>query len=169
MGKNRNSSLLLVSSQSHGQRGQIETEQARKTQAQFMKDCYISNHYPMYDSMVYLKGSGNNEKSDLTLHYKLSDGTFNAHMEYKGRGYVSWGVSSDGMMVPGDAIIGLPDEANSQTNPGKYSMLSKTLAGVKLMDNQNLMNSVISQDTAFTNLTFTKFLVEDSNDEEFTI
>merc|ERR1712151_122867 len=165
------------SSKSYVRREQKEiASKSQKTQTErkiqnVMNNCYKSTHYPQYDNMIHLKGSGENEKYDLSFHYTLlkNQGTLKAHMEYKGLGYISWGVSSDGMMVPGDAIIGLPDEANSQTNPGKYSMLSKTLAGVKLMDNQNLMNGVISQDTAFTNLTFTKFLVEDSNDEEFTI
>merc|ERR1712228_309901 len=95
-----------------------ETKQKeRRTQA--MKDCYLSAHYPLYDNMIYLKGKGNDENSDLTFHYKLSeaDNTFSALMEYRGRGYVSWGVSSNGMMVPGEAVIGLPDEVNSQINP----------------------------------------------------
>lgn len=115
---------------------------------------------------MYLKGSGNYENYDVTFHYKLNENTLSGHLEYVGKGYVSIGISSDGMMVPGHAIIGLP--STTTTKPEQYVMTSKSMAGVTLDENQSLIDGATSQDDTFTNLTFTS-LLDDYDEEEYAI
>ena len=112
----------------------------RKTQNIMNNDCCKLTHYPLCDNVMHLKGSGQNEKYDLNLHYSSSESQDKnknrelcaAHVECRGLGHVSWGMSSYGMMAPGDKIIGLPDEPNSQTNPRKHAMSSESLSSMVL-------------------------------------
>lgn len=95
------------------------------------------------------------------------NGYLHAEVTVPGQGWVGFGYSSNGNMVPGYAVIGLPGVANSATNPGKYNMQGESPGpgGVYLMDSsmQTLTNASITTTSTSTILTFTKRLIE-SND-----
>ena len=78
-----------------------------------------------------------------------------------GQGWVGFAISETGDMVGSDAIIGLPDEDVSASNPGKYTLARQALQGVVLSEQQTLKNSDISQNDTHTVLSFTKFLEEE--------
>ena len=85
-----------------------------------------------------------------------------ARISFSGIGWVGWGIpaSSAGQMIGSDAVIGLPDLPNSRTNPGKYSLNAKNLAGVVLdpLAEQDLIDSSIVQTDEDTVMTFTYIL-----------
>jgi hypothetical protein len=90
-------------------------------------------------------------------------GIMSAQITYKGLAWVAVGVSmGSGAMVPGEAIIGLPDESNGINNPGKYVLSSRDKAGVSLFPewSQTLLNATIVQTETHTILTFSKHLLE---------
>ena len=88
-------------------------------------------------------------------------GLFSAEVIYEGQGWVGFGISEAGFMIPSLAVIGLPDEDLSPTNPGKYNLASRSLAGVTLGSQQTIQNGNIQQNETHTVLTFQKFLEED--------
>ena len=63
-------------------------------------------------------------------------------------------------MVGSLAIIGLPDEPISDSNPGKYFLGGQTTSAVTLTDQQTLLDGNIEQNETHTILTFTKLLIE---------
>jgi len=123
--------------------------------------CNGNSDNPDYTHMVSLE----NDKSIL-FYYKLSNDddekkSLSAQILYKGKGYVSWANSPTGMMVYSEAVIGLPDQPISVSNPGKYALTTLEDDGVNLMASQTLINSNITQDDTTTILSFTKLLDED--------
>lgn len=87
-------------------------------------------------------------------------GTFSATVEYAGEGWVAFGISPDGRMGGSLAVIGLPDEDISESNPGKYDLGGYAQTQVVLTEQQTLLSSNIVQNDTHTVLTFTKFLEE---------
>ena len=83
-----------------------------------------------------------------------------ARITFAGIGWVGWGIptSAAGQMIGSDAVIGLPDLPNSPTNPGKYSLNAKGLAGVVLDPVQDLIDSSVVQTEEDTTMTFTYIL-----------
>lgn len=85
-----------------------------------------------------------------------------SRITFAGIGWVGWGIptSAAGQMIGSDAVIGLPDLPNSRTNPGKYSLNAKGLAGVVLdpVVEQDLIDSSIVQTDEDTTMTFTYIL-----------
>ena len=85
-----------------------------------------------------------------------------ARISFAGIGWVGWGIpaSSAGQMIGNDAVIGLPDLPNSRTNPGKYSLNAKNLAGVVLdpLAEQDLIDASVVQTDEDTVMTFTYIL-----------
>jgi hypothetical protein len=83
-------------------------------------------------------------------------------ISFAGIGWVGWGIpaSSAGQMIASDAVIGLPNLPNSRTNPGKYSLDAKGLAGVVLdpIAQQDLIDSSIIQTDEDTIMIFTYIL-----------
>ena len=83
---------------------------------------------------------------------------------YQGLAWLGIGMSLDGEMIGGEAIIGKPDAAVSSSNPGKYTLSAESISGVKLRDPsaQTLIDGSISQDSeaGTTTLEFTKILQE---------
>ena len=63
-------------------------------------------------------------------------------------------------MVGALGIIGLPDEEESQSNPGKYDLGGFSPAQVLLTEQQTLLAGSIVQNDTHTTLSFTKFLSE---------
>jgi hypothetical protein len=53
---------------------------------------------------------------------------------YQGLAWLGIGMSLDGEMIGGEAIIGKPDAAVSSSNPGKYTLSAESISGVKLRD-----------------------------------
>lgn len=102
--------------------------------------------------------------SDVTFTLSADEnaGTANVELVFEGQGWVSFGVSPSGAMVGGEAVIGLPDEPVSATNPGKYQLAGESVSGVRLFpsDQQTLMNASIYQNDTHTILTYTKLLEE---------
>ena len=91
-------------------------------------------------------------------------GVMSAQIVYKGLAWLSLGFAENtaGLMVPSNAVIGLPNNGNSFSNPGKYLLSSKSIQGVTLLsdDRQTLKNHSILQNDTHTVLTFDKILVE---------
>ena len=85
-----------------------------------------------------------------------------SRITFAGIGWVGWGIptSAAGRMIGSDAVIGLPHLPNSRTNPGKYSLNAKGLAGVVLdpVVEQDLIDSSIVQTDEDTTMTFTYIL-----------
>jgi len=93
-----------------------------------------------------------------------TNGILYAQLVYSGQAWLGLGfsTSNNGAMVPADAIIGLPAEAVSLSNPGKYTMTSRSLSGVTLLSDsrQTLVNQSIVQNATHTVVTFAKVLIE---------
>lgn len=91
--------------------------------------------------------------------------TLTAEYTYSFPGWTGIAIAQNaGMMVGAEAVIGLPDEPNSATNPGKYLLGAQNIAGVQLMaaEKQTLIDASITQDeNNVTVLKFTKYLEED--------
>lgn len=105
----------------------------------------------------------------LKVHYALvktasGEDALSVKAVYQGLAWLGIGVSLDGEMVGGEAIIGEPVAPISSINPGKYTMSAESISGVKLRDPsaQTLIDGSISQDlnTGTTTLEFTKILQE---------
>lgn len=92
----------------------------------------------------------------------LTNETVTMEITYSGHGWIGFGFSAKGRMVNTTAIIGLPNQPNSNTNPGKYYLGGKLQSAVQLVesDRQTLMNASIYQNDTHTVLKFTKHLVE---------
>jgi hypothetical protein len=93
-----------------------------------------------------------------------TNGVMSAQLVYEGQAWIGVGPSSsvNGAMVPADAVIGLPGAGNSKSNPGKYTLTSKDISGVTLLDDsrQTLANHKIEQNDTHTVMTFDKILIE---------
>lgn len=117
---------------------------------------------PDYDNSIELS-------SNLLFFWSVeSDDILNARMVYDGVGWVAFGVSSDGLMVGSEAVIGLPDMAfENQLSVMKFDLDSKGLSGVVPMEDnmQTLMEADITQENEQTVLTFKKKLKEDGEKE----
>jgi hypothetical protein len=105
----------------------------------------------------------------LKVYYKLvktasGEDALSIKAVYQGLAWLGIGLSLDGEMIGGEAIIGKPDAAVSSSNPGKYTMSAESISGVKLRDPsaQTLIDGSISQDSkaGTTTLEFTKILQE---------
>lgn len=92
------------------------------------------------------------------------NGYLHAEITFPGQGWIGFGYSANGNMVPGYAVIGLPGLPNSSTNPGKYNMGGEYVGagGVYLMDNsmQTLTNASVTSNATHTMMKFTKRLEE---------
>lgn len=106
---------------------------------------------------------------NLKVYYKLvktagGEGALSIKAVYQGLAWIGIGISPDGEMVGGEAVIGQPDAAVSSINPGKYTMKSQSASGVTPMDPsaQTLIDGSITQDATagVTTLEFTKILQE---------
>ncbi|KAL7512671.1 hypothetical protein ACHAXN_009680 [Cyclotella atomus] len=97
--------------------------------------------------------------STETLYYDVVDGVFCARMESESEGWLSFGISSGGGMVPAEAVIGIPDDGTVL----KYDLTSKSDSGVVAMsdDKQTLMDTSIEQADGMTIMTFAKIMDED--------
>jgi Eukaryotic cytochrome b561 len=99
----------------------------------------------------------------LTIDYVVTaDGTpqggiLKAQVNYEGQGYVAAGFSPDGRMGGSLAVIGLPEEPLSASNPGKYDLVTY---GATLSDQQTIFDAAIVQNDTHSVLTFSKFLKE---------
>lgn len=62
---------------------------------------------------------------DVIVDYVFTNESMSVYMEYNVLAWIAFGISPDskGKMVGSDAIIGLPEEDISSTNPGKYIMV----------------------------------------------
>jgi hypothetical protein len=89
--------------------------------------------------------------------------TLTVELVYEGEGWLGFGFSTSGHMIGSSAVIGLPDEPLSPTNPGKYSLGGHSTAAVRLMSDeaQTLTDTSITQNATHTTMKFTKHLVED--------
>mmetsp|Transcript_5267 Transcript_5267/g.9346 ORF Transcript_5267/g.9346 Transcript_5267/m.9346 type:complete len:1208 (+) Transcript_5267:170-3793(+) len=102
----------------------------------------------------------------LTLNYVVNvdeetgEGNFTGQVVYEGQGWVGFGVSESGAMVGSLAVIGLPDEDISESNPGKYDLGGQSPAAVTLTDQQTILDGNVEQNETHTVLTFTKLLTE---------
>jgi len=92
-------------------------------------------------------------------------GLFSAQVIFEGVGWVALGFSDEGFMVPSLAVIGLPDNDVSESNPGKYDLTSRSAAGVTLAGSQTILNGNIEQNETHTVLTFQKFLEEEGESQ----
>ena len=104
--------------------------------------------------------------SDLTLNTIIDPihNTLTAELVYNGIGWVGMAFTNEQpVMVAAEAVIGLPDEPNSATNPAKYNLNDRSVSGVVQMpaEKQTLINATITQEGGQTILRFTKLLFED--------
>jgi hypothetical protein len=98
------------------------------------------------------------------------EGTLKVELVYEGEGWLALGFSNAGVvgrMIGTDAVIGLPNDPVSATNPAKYILASKSNSGVTELSTaqQTLQDASITQNATHTVLTFTKLLVEESEVE----
>ena len=63
-------------------------------------------------------------------------------------------------MTGSNAVIGFPDAAASDTNPGKYYLGGKSMPLIELTDQQTLLAGSTEQNATHTVLSFTKLLTE---------
>ncbi|CAM9377612.1 unnamed protein product, partial [Sphacelaria rigidula] len=82
-------------------------------------------------------------------------------VEYTGEGWVGLGFSADGEMVPGDCVIGLPDDSTAL----EYIMDSRSLAGVTEAATQEVSQASITQSGTTTTLVFTRPLAPVDSDK----
>lgn len=97
--------------------------------------------------------------STETLYYEVIDGVFCARIESESEGWLGFGISSNGSMVPAEAVIGVPDDGSVL----KYDLTSKDTSGVVPMsdDKQTLLDASIVQEGGKTTMTFAKVMDED--------
>jgi len=79
-------------------------------------------------------------------------------MESQSEGWLGFGISPTGGMVPADAVIGLPDEGTVLL----YEMTEVSTSGVVAMpdDMQTLTDNIVTQGNGTTTMTFAKKLNE---------
>ncbi|CAB9503318.1 Eukaryotic cytochrome b561 [Seminavis robusta] len=86
--------------------------------------------------------------------------TFAATVVYEGQAWVGFAFSENGRMVGSTAVIGIPAEGISASNPGKYLLGGYSVPQVSLMEQQTLLSKTLEQNDTHTLLSFTKLLVE---------
>jgi hypothetical protein len=100
----------------------------------------------------------------LTMRHVMNpiDETLTVELVYEGQGWISLGFSQRGRMTGSYAVIGLPDQPVSATNPGKYYLGGETVNAVRLMPDaqQTLTDTSLMQNATHTSLSFTKPLAE---------
>ncbi len=86
------------------------------------------------------------------------NGYLNVEVIRSGLGWLSWGYSADGKMVPGFAVVGVPGYA-----PTEFFMAGKSSDEIHGLpgSQQMIRNQRISQNGTHTILTFSKRLIED--------
>jgi len=92
--------------------------------------------------------------------------TVTVQVTYNGIGWVGFSFSEGRSMLNQIAVIGLPGEPNSQTNPGKYLLASKAGKSLNTLlsaEEQTLENASISQNDTHTVLKFTQRVAELEN------
>ena len=65
--------------------------------------------------------------STETMYYEVVDGVLCARLESESEGWLGFGISPTGMMVPSEAVIGLPDEGTVL----KYDLTGKSTSAGK--------------------------------------
>jgi hypothetical protein len=100
----------------------------------------------------------------LTMRHVMNpiEETLTVELVYEGQGWISLGFSQRGKMTGSYAVIGLPDQPLSATNPGKYYLGGETVSTVRLMSGaqQTLTDTSLMQNETHTTMRFTKPLVE---------
>ena len=116
-------------------------------------------------SMEYVVTVDDNNSNNATSNPTATRGLFSAQVTYEGQGYVGFGFSPDGRMTGSLAVVGLPDQPPSATNPGKYDMTSTSTSGVTLVEDaqQTLVDATVVQNETHTVLTFSKYLQEEGD------
>ncbi|KAL7560042.1 hypothetical protein ACA910_000081 [Epithemia clementina (nom. ined.)] len=106
----------------------------------------------------------------LTSNYKMNaildpiQNTLTVELEYAGNAWVGMAFTNgQPVMVGAEAVIGLPGQPNSATNPAKYNLNAREVSGVVQMpaERQTLINATITQGGGKTVLRFTKILFEE--------
>lgn len=118
--------------------------------------------FPITDAPADCTGytHGADLSDTVQMFFVLTTTQLSVRLDVAVESWVAFGISPDGKMVGSDAIIGLPDEAASQSNPGKYTLEGYKEADVIMSAAQTLTDGEISQETGKTTLKFTKVLVE---------
>jgi len=103
-------------------------------------------------------------RDDISMLYLLTETKLSVRLEIATDNWIAVGIApnSDGAMVGSDAIIGLPLESVSSTNPGKYYMIGETESNVFLRESssQTITNGDVWQQNGSTYMAFTKALDE---------
>jgi hypothetical protein len=120
-----------------------------------------------FDSDIFLRNDGSVIFRHVT---NPVEGTLKVELVYEGEGWLGLGFSNagvEGRMIGTDAVIGLPNDPVSATNPAKYILASKRTSGVTELSTaqQTLQDASITQNTTHTVLTFTKLLAEENEVE----
>lgn len=134
------------------------------------QNCLLSEN-PEYDYYIDISDDGFN--GDIAFHFSIisdddedndDNDLLSGQITLVGQAWIGFGISLAGTMLGSDAIIGLPDEEQSISNPGKYDLRWKSPSGVTLMDMpyQTLIDASITQDNTTTILRFKKKLVEEN-------
>lgn len=89
---------------------------------------------------------------DLTIYWTVDGEEITFQAVYNSRGWVSVGFSEDGMMVPGDCVIGLPDDGVAL----EYTLEAKSLDGVAVATDQSISGASVTQEAEITTLVFTR-------------
>jgi hypothetical protein len=85
------------------------------------------------------------------------NGYLNVQVVYAGTGWVAWGYSTGGAMVPGFGVLGVANSA-----PTKISMRSKSIDGIVSLDGtKQTLKGTFKQNGTHSILTFSKRLIEE--------
>jgi DOMON domain len=75
-------------------------------------------------------------------------------MTYAGIGYVAFGYSRSGLMVPSVVFIGLPENKNV----AKYFIRGKSIGSITLVNTTSIPNAAVAQNETHTVMTFTRLI-----------
>jgi hypothetical protein len=103
---------------------------------------------------------------DLTLNAIIDPiaNTLTVELTSDSEGWISMAFTNGlANMIGSEAVIGLPGQPNSLTNPGKYNLNAQQVAGIQLRPDaeQTLINATVTQIDGQTILRFTKLLNEE--------
>lgn len=119
-------------------------------------DCTFRTDHTLLDGLLTLKHIVN-----------PVEGTMVVELIYEDEGWVGFGLSPQGKMAGAEVVVAKPAGPVNGSNPGKYRIASKTVAGIQLLDAQTLLNATYEQANGQTIVRYSKRLAEDGEMEIF--
>jgi len=122
--------------------------------------CVKNSDNPDYDTLIRFD-------DDVKFYYKViehdSKPALKVRIDYDYLGWLSWGMSADGDMVGSDAVIAIPDNELSASNPGRYHMTGFSSDDIHESPGEPLPQVSLEQSDTTTTLEFIKYLETDGD------